>query len=88
MGFRIGRAIRRIFRPITNIFKRGGDGGYNEVIEQTQKVEVQYRDPPPDKDYVKLSELTKMIVPFEIKGENSMSKLINYNVAVVKPIVP
>ena len=23
-----------------------------------------------------------------IKGENSMSKLINYNVAVVKPIVP
>ena len=69
MGFRIGRAIRRIFRPITNIFKRGGDGGYNEVIEQTQKVEVQYRDPPPDKDYVKLSELTKMIVPFEIKGD-------------------
>ena len=69
MGFRIGRAIRRIFRPITNIFKRGGDGGYNEVVEQTQKVEVQYRDPPPDKDYVKLSELTKMIVPFEIKGD-------------------
>jgi len=24
----------------------------------------------------------------KIKGENSMSKLINYNVAVVKPIVP
>ena len=70
MGFRIGRAIGRIFRPITNLIggrRHGGGGG--EVIEQTQKIEIQYRDPPPDKDYIKLSELVRMTVPFTLKPD-------------------
>lgn len=71
MGFRIGRAIGRIFRPITNLIggRRRGGGGGGEVIEQTQKVEIQYRDPPPDKDYIKLSELVRMTVPFTLKPD-------------------
>ena len=69
--FKGGGIIRAVTNPIRGIFGRRHRGDSTEVIEQTQKVEVQYRDPPPDKDYIKLGELARMIVPFEMKGDIS-----------------